>query len=660
MDPEPYKPSAALSDEKGARPFHGNSKSIRTEGMGQPRSVGSHKPIAGRGTNAMRADTLSPKDIFGRDIRFLIPMFQRPYVWKEAEHWGPLWEDVAAVADHLLDRMLELGPDKTAQAQQDTPPHFLGAIVIDQQFVAVANFDTRHVIDGQQRLTTLQLLLDAAQEVVEEFGNPIDAKLLERLTLNEAALAQHPDDVFKVWPTNTDRSAFRAAMTNGTKVPDSLKSRPIVAAHRFFKQSVEEWAAADPGVDEASIAERLAALTTVLRGLLRLVVIDLEPHDNAQVIFETLNARGTPLLASDLVKNVLLQSISETQADVEVAYENHWRQFDTEPWRREVRQGRLKRPRIDLFLDYWLKLRLTRDFPAHQLYPEFRAYLKERSDSLDVLKDLHSMSEVFDRLDTFAWDSPEGTFMYRYRVMEQAVFTPFLLMLFSHDSDALPVVQRQNALSAFESWLVRRMIVRGTAKDYNRLQIDLLEWLADRDPATAGDDVRAFLLRQTADSREWPSDEQVQVALREEEIYRRMKRARLRMILEALEDQLRSPKSEQEFAPRGRLTIEHVMPQTWEINWTLPEGDEAETQLAAARRKHLVHTIGNLTLVNEKLNPALSNLPWERKRAELQKHSVLKLNAAMLHRSPHIWDETTILTRSEWIAHEVIRIWPRG
>jgi hypothetical protein len=83
------------------------------------------------------------------------------------------------------------------------PPHFLGAIVLDQQRVPVGFIATRHVIDGQQRLTTLQLLLDAAQAVGAEHGAAMDAQALRVLVLNDATIAQHADEVYKVWPSTT-------------------------------------------------------------------------------------------------------------------------------------------------------------------------------------------------------------------------------------------------------------------------------------------------------------------------------------------------------------------------------------------------------------------------------------------------------------------------
>ena len=101
--------------------------------------------------------------------------------------------------------------------------------------------------------------------------------------------------------------------------------------------------------------------------------ITLEPDDNAQVIFETLNARGTPLLALDLVKNAVFQQAARQQADTDTLYEQVWQpQLDDEYWRKERRQGRLNRPRAELFLMHWLTMRLERLIPATELFATFR------------------------------------------------------------------------------------------------------------------------------------------------------------------------------------------------------------------------------------------------------------------------------------------------
>ena len=152
----------------------------------------------------MQAFTYTSAVIFGSHIRYVVPLFQRPYVWTKTEQWAPLWEDVRNLAERVLETPAGYGAPPV-------PPHFLGAIVLDQQpnpgdFIAV-----RHIVDGQQRLTTLQLLLDAAQEVTERNGAPLDAETLKVLVLNQPQVTQHPDEMYKVWPTDRDQDAFRAA-----------------------------------------------------------------------------------------------------------------------------------------------------------------------------------------------------------------------------------------------------------------------------------------------------------------------------------------------------------------------------------------------------------------------------------------------------------------
>ena len=162
--------------------------------------------------------------------------------------------------------------------------------------------DTRHVVEGQQRLITTQLLLDATQEVFEEREVGNAAKRLSRLVLNGSEFQDDdPYSAFKDLPTIDDRQAFSHAMSN-QETDDKLEETLIVQAHEFFKLMVRDW------LDERSeeSEQRVDALEIAIRNLLELVVIDLKQDENAHITFETRNARGTPLLESDKVKNMML------------------------------------------------------------------------------------------------------------------------------------------------------------------------------------------------------------------------------------------------------------------------------------------------------------------------------------------------------------------
>ncbi len=170
----------------------------------------------------------------------------------------------------------------------------------------------------------------------------------------------------------------------------------------------------------------------------------------------------------------------------------------------------------------------------------------------------------------------------------------------------------------------------------------------------AGDGTRAFLARLTADARLGPKDGAVVDALLSAEVYRTLSRARLRMVLEAIGDRLRTECSEQR-VDRGKYTIEHVLPQTWQKHWPLDGMDPTLVR----NRNHLPHTLGNLTLVTKRLNPKLSNGAWTDKRAGLAAHSVLRLNHDLLSRATDLWAEEQITARSAQLAELVVAAWPR-
>ncbi|MGE0844169.1 MAG: DUF262 domain-containing protein [Pseudonocardia sp.] len=153
--------------------------------------------------------------MFSKDIRYVVPRFQRSYVWNQEDQWEPLWDDVRNTAERYLEFLDELGgdiADHGAKAAEQVERHFMGAVVLQQRPNAVAELETRDVIDGQQRLTTMQLLADAAQQVTEEDGFVQESKRLRRIVINRDV---EGDDEFKLWPTQLDRDAFRAAMRNG-------------------------------------------------------------------------------------------------------------------------------------------------------------------------------------------------------------------------------------------------------------------------------------------------------------------------------------------------------------------------------------------------------------------------------------------------------------
>lgn len=593
----------------------------------------------------MKADAYPLKTIFGRDVRYVVPLYQRPYVWDRESKWEPLWEDIRLLVSQLA--------DASAVGQQPVAlsPHFLGAIVLDQKFGQVGDLEVRYIIDGQQRLTTLQLFLAAAAWVAEGFQLEQSARLLGKLTANDPDLVHEPDHQFKVWPTNTDRDNFRAAMLrSGFKADAGIR---IVEAYTYFCGALTEWAASLGG----AVAGGFDILVKAVRDFLRLVVIDLENEDNAQVIFETLNARTTPLLAIDLVKNLVFRYAERSGAsdtELDALYTNSWRRFDTEDWRRELRQGRLNRPRAEIFLMHWLTMRRTEETPAHWLYPAFQRLLDRNlaTPVAEIIEEFADDATTFASFDRQAVGSREETFFRRLGVLDMSTITPLLLFLFRRQSAELVRTRRMRALEILESWLVRRMICRLTPKNYNRYFLELLR-AAQVDIAHADDIVFDVLRNATAETNRWPEDGEVANVLISRSLYHAIPRSRIVMLLSAVEHALRTSKSEQLPLP-AQLTIEHILPQAWQQNWPATGSDPG----AKYERDVHVNRVGNLTLLTQSLNPALSNAGWDVKRAELQKHSLLLLNRELCDAYRSRWNEAMIDERSAALAGVIARIWP--
>ena len=587
----------------------------------------------------METDILTPKKLFQKDIRYTIPAFQRRYVWNLEDQWEPLWEDVRNTAEDYLEK-LESYDGNSVEAERDTRRHFLGAVVIQQVSGRVRDIEKREVIDGQQRLTTLQLLLDAVQYVCEKRNAKGVKKRLLKLVENDKDILVENEEVFKLWPTVSDRRAFTRAMDNESVI-DGFEDSLIVQAHEYFQLQASQWIDSDTD----SMHTRMEALEIAITGMLNMVVIDLGLQDDPHVIFETLNARGTPLLESDLIKNYVT-SRAKVNGDV------IWGNLDDDWWRRDIRQGRLLRPRIDALLDYWLEMRTHNDVSAGKIFSSFRKEAGNR-EIVPFVEEMKTDLSNFRRYEEGPRTPGENVFHYRAGVMQMAAFTPVLLRLLSWQEEI-----RIKALKALESFLVRRMVCRGTTKDYNRMALDLVRKLNDCDPEGDAQAVVSFLSSREAESRRWPTDADLENAFLTLPLYRLLTRGRLRLVLEAIEERLKIMDllSEGTQVPRN-LTIEHILPQSWAKHWPLPgETDEQEEH---QERNRLIHTIGNLTLVTGRLNSASSNNTWKEKQKTLGKHSDLRLNRKLLEtHKDRAWTEKTIERRSLEMARLVAKVWP--
>lgn len=595
----------------------------------------------------MHAETLSIRIIFGQDRRHIVPLFQRPYVWEKSLQWEPLWEDVRTVADRLLNKI-------------PVRPHFLGAIVLDHVPKPTGHIETRLIIDGQQRLTTIQLLLEAFSDICERCNSAKYSKALFKLTRNDDPLSVEEDDQFKVWPTNTDQEHFRRVML--VKSPEELKQaygrkltvdmvgHPIADAYLFFYHAIWDWVSTVP----TGLEERLEALYMTIREFIRLVVIDLDEKDDAQMIFETLNARGTPLLPSDLVKNYLFHQARLQGENIDKLYISYWKEFDDQGdyWRERQGIGHATRARLDNFLLYFLTMKRRDLVPVAHLYNAFRDYAHENvMGATTILQELRTFASVFLGFDHFPKGSREWTFFRRLSAMDYVSVYPFLLEVFARHRNSPEILHQ--ILQDIESFLVRRMICQLNTRGYGKLFVDLLGAFSQEGGAPH-ERVRQFLLAGDAETTRWPDDEEFRAAWEKFPIYHVLVRRRVIMILEALENHLHDPKTEKlEFL--DKLTVEHLMPRQWLTAWPLPESIPAEE--ARLHREEVIHTIGNLTLVNNKLNPSLSNGPWQSKREAILKFSALSLNRFFQDKLN--WDEKSIEDRTWELYLRAIAIWPK-
>jgi uncharacterized protein with ParB-like and HNH nuclease domain len=533
---------------------------------------------------------------------FVVPLFQRPYSWSK-DNWATLWGDILETYETPMDEALR--------------PHFLGSIVTKSLPNTPTGVSPFLLIDGQQRLTTLTVLLAALRDSARVDAPELAEKIHEVYLVNKYAAGL---EKYKVLPTQADRPAYSELIAGGGTAGNESR---VMQAYRYFINALGQ-----PSLTGAEVD--LRRLEQVITSGLELVSITLDDSDNEYRIFESLNATGQPLTQADLLRNYFLMRVPADQQ--ESVYGHLWLPM----------QNALGSALADFFR---YRLMSSGEFVREgDVYYEWKRQLEKlTTDQLvQQLEQLARESAVYRRL-IAPGDEPDLDIrqaLTRLNRWGAQTIYPFLLNLYwAYDGGSLDRSQVVGVLQLLESFLVRRLFANVPTNALNRLFLRLWQQLPrDRDVVTATHEVLS------EPGRRWPNDDEFRRGILYFPLYLNGRPDQRRLILESLEENF----GHKEQPLLDSFTIEHVMPQSLTAEWATMLGPDARET-----HRRLLHTLGNLTLTG--YNPELSNSPFAQKRVLLAK-SNLAMNKEIAEEA--VWTAGQIEARAQRLAERALGIWP--
>ncbi len=563
----------------------------------------------------------------------VIPLFQRRYSWS-LRQWKTLWKDLEP---HL------------GRPPGQLPPHFFGAVVALPWQVAPAGVNRHLIIDGQQRLTTISLLLAALRFCL---GEPDASKVRDLYLINQYADETHRH---KVLPTEADRPAY-AAVIDGTDLQPFAKE-PVVLAYHFFRKKLTDG-------DDTLPRQVLAALQHALHS----VLITLSQQDDPYLIFESLNHKGQPLTQADLVRNYVLMHTASGdggEAHQQEVHRTYWA-----PMEQRIREA-VKRARptgkrgkgkesekaakraaaaSDRALTEFFRadaMRCTGDIVSQsRVYEVMRDRLRALPDAASLEDEVARLADSSRHQAKFI--DPSGVAdealadrLEALRRLRQTTPHPLLLELFeSRKAGRLSPQELHDAVLYIESFILRRQLCGIPTNQLQRLFVTWAQGLRKDRP----EQPRQWLLeemRRGTGNRHWPTDAEFTHAILTQSQYGRSG-------VQLLLDRIERSRGHKERVDLKNATVEHVMPQKLNAGWRDEIGHKA-----AADHKLWVHRLGNLTLTA--YNPELGNKPFTEKR-KLYRDSHIDMTIAIAWAER--WGYDAIERRGNELAAKACELWP--
>lgn len=634
----------------------------------------------------MKPDDSDITSLFAQQrVQYSVPHYQRPQAWRAGRHWEPLWADIEAKANAWFSNPKE-APKK----------HYLGAIVLAKRPKAgVKGMDRNIVIDGQQRLSTIQYVLKALSLLTQAHGyvDGTDSVGTELFNTDTKVMDKPEIQRFKLWPTFRDRQAhlqvmgasslddLRAAFPESfTKagtlyVGENKHPRPLDCTW-YFQEQISEWL--DDLEGEDAITRGLEAVRRAVTESLQLIVLWLEAQDDPQVIFECLNGRGEPLRPTDLIKNFIFMAAEAEAGADELSEESPifklWSQLDEPPWLSPLTRGRLTQSRLEWLIYYSLQAETGQDLDTSRIYDSYQKWAPAKAkDGLSSLQQVEVLVGHANALQDFVNEAaakPIGRFGKVAQALDVTTSTPVALAIARYCS---PELQTQ-MFEVLSSYLVRREVCGLVKKSYNVLFPQILREL--RKNGFTLEVLASYLSKLDGVTSMWPDNDRFTLAIRTRSLYSPGS-SLCRLLLAAAANRIgEAHASEVQWSPDwSQLHLEHLMPQSWFEHWALGDGtfatkEEADQAPYAPKdkdgkvlprvagilaRQALVNTLGNLTVLRDTINMDIKNFAWSVKRGEIREHTQLRMNYDITD-EPH-WGEAQIGSRGESLAELLCEVW---
>lgn len=555
----------------------------------------------------MKATEAKLLEFLKRSPQFVIPIYQRTYSWTERE-CQQLWDDIMR-----------------AGRRPDVSAHFVGSIVyVEAGLYQVTSQSPLLVIDGQQRLTSVMLMLEALARALGD-DEPVDGFSSEKVR-----------SYFLLNPLEKGDLRYKLLLTQGDRdtLLNIMQQKPVAdRASLRVKQNFAFF--------EEKIAGLNDDLTPLCEGLAKLMVVDISltrDQDNPQLIFESMNSTGRELSQADLIRNFVLMGLEpDHQGRI---YEDYWHPIEV-----SFPQNGYG-AHFDAFMRHYLTLR-TGEIPnLRDVYTAFKEYAREpkvAEAGVDALvRDIHAFAQYYTCMALGKEPDADLAVAFRdLRELKVEVAFPFLLELYhDYEGGTLSKSDFLRAVRLVEAYVFRRAVCAIPTNSLNKTF------------ATFGRVLRKDCYLESIEAhfmtmpsyRRFPDDEEFRRAMAQRDLYNFRSRSYWLRRIENFDRKERVAVDE--------YTIEHIMPQNENLSsaWRSALGPDYERL-----QETLLHTVGNLTLTG--YNAEYSDRPFEEKRDMHGgfRESPLRLNEGL--GAVEVWNEDAIIKRAQRLTGLAVKVW---